>query len=150
MERENRVVLEMPGRPENVSLARLLVAQVAAQLQFTVADIEEIKIAVSEAVTNAVVHGYGEAGGPVRVEVGATAAGLEVVVLDHGRGIANLDLARQSAYSTDPERMGLGFSFMESFMDSVEVESAPGAGTRVVMRKRIPYPCGPAMASGGA
>lgn len=148
MVRENRVVLEMPSLPENVGLARLVVAQMAAQMQFTVSDIEEVKVAVSEAVTNAVVHGYGDAPGTVRLEAAAGPAGLEVVVSDRGRGIANLDLARQPAYSTDPERMGLGFVFMENFMDTVEVESAPGAGTRVVMRKRATR-CGPAIASSG-
>lgn len=146
---ENRVVLEMDSRPENVSLARLVVAQMAATLQFTVAEVEEVKVAVSEAVTNAMVHGYADRTGIVRVEVSATPGELEVVVCDRGRGIANLDLARQPAYSTDPERMGLGFVFMENFMDSVEVESAPGAGTRVVMRKRAGQACGPAVASGG-
>ncbi len=148
MFRENRAVLEMPSHPENVSLARLVVAQMAAAMHFTLTDIEEVKVAVSEAVTNAVVHGYAGGPGIVRVEVTAAHGGLEVIVCDQGRGIANLDLARQPAYSTDPERMGLGFLFMENFMDDVEVESAPGLGTRVLMRKRAGYPCEPAMASG--
>lgn len=146
---ENRVVLELPSRPENVSIARLVVAQMAAQLQFTVAEVEEAKVAVSEAVTNAIVHGYRGRAGIVRVEVCARPGELEVAVSDQGVGIEDIDLARQPAWSTDPERMGLGFVFMENFMDSVEVESRPGHGTRVVMRKRVGTEYGSAAASGG-
>lgn len=136
MAKENRVLLEMDGRPENVAVARVLVATVAAQHGFTVAEIEEIRVAVSEAVSNAVIHAYGTALGVVRLEVAARDGELEVAVADRGRGIADLELARQAAFSTDPERMGLGFVFMENFMDQVEVETAPGQGTRVRMRKR--------------
>ncbi|MCG0239029.1 MAG: anti-sigma F factor [Firmicutes bacterium] len=144
----NRVVLEIPSLPEHVSLARLLVAQMAAQLRFTVAEVEEIKVAVSEAVTNAIVHGYqGRGDGVVRLEVSLHPGELEVEVIDQGCGMADLELARQPAYSTDPDRMGLGFIFMENFMDHLEVRSEPGRGTRVRMRKRTGT-CGPVTTGG--
>lgn len=133
----NRVVLELAAVPENVGVARLVVAMVAAQAQFTVAEVDEAKLAVSEAVTNAVVHGYdAQPDRTVRVEIVFQSGGLEVVVIDHGRGITDLALAMQPAVSSDPDRMGLGFCFMESHMDSLRVESEPGRGTRVTMTKR--------------
>ncbi|HYF93456.1 MAG TPA: anti-sigma F factor [Symbiobacteriaceae bacterium] len=134
---QNRVVAELASVPQNVGVARLLVAMVAAQADFTVAEVDEAKLAVSEAVTNAVIHGYGsEPGHVVRLEITLENNRLEVVVADQGRGIDDISLAMQPAVSSDPDRMGLGFCFMESHMDSLEVESAPGRGTRVRMTKR--------------
>lgn len=134
----NRVAAELAAVPQNVGVARLLVAMVAAQADFTVAEIDEIKLAVSEAVTNAVVHGYNsEPDHVVRVEVLLAGTNLEVSVIDHGRGIEDVALARQPAVSSDPDRMGLGFCFMESHMDTLEIDSAPGRGTRVRMTKRV-------------
>jgi stage II sporulation protein AB (anti-sigma F factor) len=133
----NRVVAELASLPENVGVARLLAATVAAQADFTVSEVDEIKLAVSEAVTNAVVHGYNsETAHTVRLEVSLADGLLEVVVGDQGKGIEDVPLAMQPAVSSDPDRMGLGFSFMEAHMDSLEVESAPGRGTRVRMTKR--------------
>jgi stage II sporulation protein AB (anti-sigma F factor) len=133
----NRVAVELSSLPQNVGVARLLVAMVAAQAEFTVAEIDEVKLAVSEAVTNAVVHGYsGEPGHTVRLEVLLEGNSLEVLVADQGRGIEDVALAMQPAVSSDPDRMGLGFCFMESHMDSLQVDSAPGRGTRVRMVKR--------------
>jgi stage II sporulation protein AB (anti-sigma F factor) len=133
----NRVVMDLASIPENVGVARLLVAMVAAQADFTVAEVDEVKLAVSEAVTNAVVHAYSsEPDHLVHLEVTLEARTLGVTVEDHGRGIENIDLAMQPAVSSDPDRMGLGFCFMESHMDTLHVESAPGHGTRVVMTKR--------------
>jgi len=134
---QNRVVAELASVPQNVGVARLLVAMVAAQADFTVAEVDEIKLAVSEAVTNAVIHGYsGQPDQTVRVEVSLANNHLEVVVADEGRGIDDITLAMQPAVSSDPDRMGLGFCFMESHMDSLEVESSPGRGTRVRMTKK--------------
>lgn len=134
---QNRVVADLQSLPENVGLARLIVATVAAQAGFTLPDVEGIKLAVSEAVTNAIVHGYNsQAHQNVRLEVVLNGSMLEVVVEDKGRGIPDLDLARQPAVSSDPERMGLGFCFMESYMDELIVNTAVGQGTRVTMRKR--------------
>lgn len=147
---QNRIVLEVASLPENIGLCRLAVAALAGNLGFSVSDIEEIKVAVSEAVTNAVVHGYGgRADGVVRLESCTDSGGLYVAVEDWGCGIADVAQARTPAFTTDPERMGLGFVFMENFMDGVEVASSPGHGTRVVMRKALQDPSpGQALASG--
>lgn len=137
MVQRNRAVLELAAIPENVGVARLLVAMVSAQGDFTVAEVDEVKLAVSEAVTNAVVHGYQSDGRhSVRLEVTLEQNELEVVVTDSGRGIENVTLAMQPAVSSDPDRMGLGFCFMETHMDTLQVDSAPGRGTRVRMTKR--------------
>lgn len=137
MVERNRILLELLSIPENVGMARLLVAMVAAQGDFTVAEVDEVKLAVSEAVTNAVVHGYGsKPDRTIRLEASLENGLLEVAVTDQGRGIENLALAMQPAVSSDPDRMGLGFCFMESHMDSLHVDSQPGRGTRVLMTKR--------------
>jgi stage II sporulation protein AB (anti-sigma F factor) len=134
----NRVVAELSSLPENVGVARLLVAMVAAQGEFTVTEVDEVKLAVSEAVTNAVVHAYNsEPTHVIRLEVSLTDGLLEVIVTDQGRGIDDVALAMQPAVSSDPDRMGLGFCFMDSHMDTLEVDSAPGRGTRVRMTKRV-------------
>lgn len=134
---QNRVVLELAAIPENVGVARLTAALVAAQAEFTLAEVDEVKLAVSEAVTNAIVHGYRCDGSRmVRMEAALEDGELVIVVIDHGRGIEDVAMAMQPAVTTDPERMGLGFSFMEAHMDHVEVTSQVGQGTRVVMRKR--------------
>jgi stage II sporulation protein AB (anti-sigma F factor) len=138
----NRFVLEMPALPENVGLARLVAAGFAAQLPFSVSDVEELKVAVSEAVTNVVLHAY--AGTEVAEEERLLQVrGLlyqdrvEVEVVDWGRGIEDVTRAREPAFTTAADRMGLGFAFMESFADQVEVDSRPGQGTRVRLVKRL-------------
>lgn len=133
---DNYLFLEFPSLPANVGVARVAVASFAAQLEFTWAEIEEVRVAVSEAVTNAVVHAYPGRTGPVRVRARLQEGGLVVEVEDEGVGIADVAQARQTSFTTDPERMGLGFTFMESFMDAVEVWSEPGRGTRVSLTKR--------------
>ncbi|WP_338826597.1 anti-sigma F factor [Neomoorella thermoacetica] len=133
---ENSMALEFLSLPENVGLARVAVATFAAQVDMTLNELEEIKVAVSEAVSNAIIHGYeGKPRGMVRVTAEHTAAGLVITVTDQGRGIQDVALAMQPAYSTDPERMGLGFAFMQSFMDEVEVTSEVNRGTTVRMLK---------------
>lgn len=133
----NQVALEFAAIPENVGVSRLMVATLAGQAGFTIAEIDEVKLAVSEAVTNAVIHGYGTDGARmVRVEVGLESGLLTVVVIDQGRGMEDVAWAMQPAVSSDPERMGLGFAFMQSHMDSLVVDSTPGVGTRVTMTKR--------------
>lgn len=136
MEVQNTMQLEILAVPENVGVARLALGGFASQMDFSLAELDEIKVAVSEAVTNSVVHAY--PGGPGRVIISAThdAAELVITVRDQGRGIADVNQARQPSFSTDPERMGLGFVFMESFMDDLIVESRLGHGTVVTMRKR--------------
>ncbi len=138
----NWMRLELPALPENVALVRVAVGSLAAQLPFTLSDIEEIRVATSEAFSNAVLHAYPQATveqpGTVTVEARVDRGELEVSVADRGVGIPDVELARQPAYTTRDDRMGLGFVFMESFMDEVTVRTGPGAGTRVVLRKRCP------------
>jgi len=130
--------LEFLSIPANVAFARVTVAAFASQLDFTLSDLEEIKVAVSEAVGNSIIHGYENAPDKiVKVYAALTGDTLEVKVEDSGKGIEDVNLALQPAYSTDPERLGLGFVFMQSFMDSLQVESTPGRGTLIKMSKRV-------------
>ena len=115
-----------------------MVAAFAAQLDPTLEEINEVKTAVSEAVTNAIIHGYGEGGGEVTITCSlGPDNSLEVIVKDNGVGIADLDQAREPLFTTRPdlERSGMGFTVMEEFMDSVSVDSRPGQGTVVTMTK---------------
>ncbi|MCL4515234.1 MAG: anti-sigma F factor [Firmicutes bacterium] len=132
---KNYVHLEFPSDPENVGVARVLVASFAAQLDFTLEEIDEIRVATSEAVSNAIIHGYVHSPGMVSVRVNLYENLLEIIVEDQGVGIEDIALASQPSFSTDPERMGLGLVFMDSFMDKLEIDSAPGRGTRVRMLK---------------
>lgn len=132
----NRIRLEMEALPDNVALARVTVASFATQLDFTLEEVEDIRVAVSEAVTNSVVHAYSGGTGKVVVEGEHDGETLTLVISDLGKGIHDVTLARQPAYTTDPERMGLGFAIMESFSDELEVTSTPGRGTTVRMIKR--------------
>ena len=134
----NKCVLEFTSVPENVAFARVSVAAFASQLDCTLPELEEIKVAVSEAVGNAIIHGYrNKSDKTVRVLATIYKEGLEIRVEDNGIGITDIDMAMQPAYSTDPERMGLGFVFMQSFSDRLQVDSTPGIGTTVTMYKRI-------------
>lgn len=134
----NRMKLEFLGLPENVSFSRVVVAAFASQLGFTLDDLEEIKVATSEAVSNAIIHGYqNQPGGVIRLESCLGNNWLEIKIEDDGVGIANIEQAMQPAYTTCSERMGLGFSFMQSFMDEVKVESTVNRGTRIILRKLV-------------
>lgn len=134
----NRCFLEFNSNPENVGFARVAVAAFASQLDCTLPELEEIKVAVSEAVGNAIVHGYrNKHDKMVKLAVTIYKEGLEIRVEDKGVGIVDIDLAMQPAYSTDPERMGLGFVFMQSFSDRLQVDSTLGKGTTVTMFKNI-------------
>lgn len=134
----NRFRLEFPSRPDNVALARVTVAAFAAQLDPTVEELDDIKGAVSEAVANSIVHGYDSStDGIVILEAVLYGDAIEICVEDSGKGIEDVSKAMEPEFSSDPERLGLGFSFMRSFMDSVQVDSTPGKGTRVVMRKQF-------------
>ncbi|HSW10633.1 MAG TPA: anti-sigma F factor [Bacillota bacterium] len=135
--RENILRLEFLNLPANIGVARNAIGTFAVQIPFTLDEVDEIRLAVSEAVTNAVVHAYPGDRGWVRVTAWFADGALELTVDDDGCGIPDLAAARAATYTTDPERMGLGFSFMDSFMDQVEVRPGPsGRGTRVLMRKR--------------
>ena len=125
---------------ENESFARVVIAAFAVQLSPTVSEIADIKTAVSEAVTNAIVHGYEGSSGMVTLRAAIDdRSTITVEVRDSGRGIADVPKAMEPFFTTHPEqeRSGMGFAVMQTFMDDVDVESAPGKGTIVRMSKRI-------------
>ena len=143
--RENRMeqesmMLTMDSLSKNEEFARVAVAVFASRLDPTLEELDDIKTAVSEAVTNAVIHGYQNGEGTIEICARAQADGLlTVTVKDTGIGIADIKKAMEPMFTTAPEgeRSGMGFSFMEAFMDQVEVVSAPGKGTAVTMKKKI-------------
>ena len=141
MEWINEMRLDFPARPENEAFARLAVSGFMLPLDPTMEELADVKTAVSEAVTNAIIHGYaGMAEGVVRLRAAYSAEGaVQIDVMDRGCGIRDVERARQPFYttSTDEERSGMGFTVMESFMDRVAVHSAPGRGTTVRLFKRI-------------
>ncbi len=135
----NEVKLEFPSRSSNEGFARGTVACFAAQMDPTLSELEDIKTAVSEGVTNAILHAYPDTIGTVSLKIRILQGNLlEITVRDRGRGIADVEQARQPMFTTGgEERSGMGFTIMESFMDSVSVRSTPGRGTTVVMKKRL-------------
>jgi stage II sporulation protein AB (anti-sigma F factor) len=135
---KNQVKMSIQSLSENVGIARITAAAFAAQLDFTLNEIEEIKVAVSEAISNSVIHAYcGQPDGMIDFIMNLYDDKIEYIVSDAGKGIADIHLARQPSYSTDPERMGLGFVFMESFMDELDILSEPNQGTTVKMAKKL-------------
>ena len=139
MKVENQVTLEFPSRSANEGFARAAAACFAAQLDPTLEEVNDIKTAVSEAVTNAIVHAYPDTIGRVTVKLRVREGNLlEIVVKDRGVGIADVERARTPLFTTGgEERSGMGFTIMESFMDTLKVRSAPGKGTTVTMGRRI-------------
>ena len=135
----NEVTLAFPSRSSNEGFARAAVSCFAAQMDPTLNELEDIKTAVSEAVTNAIVHAYPEALGKVRLKLKLFDDGrLEIAVQDWGVGIADVEQARTPLFTTgNEERSGMGFTIMESFMDTLKVRSKPGKGTTVVMSRRL-------------
>lgn len=139
MKIENQVTLEFPSRSANEGFARAAAACFAAQLDPTLEEVNDIKTAVSEAVTNAIVHAYPDTLGKVSVKLRIKEGHvLEIVVKDWGVGIADVEQARTPLFTTgNEERSGMGFTIMESFMDTLKVRSAPGKGTTVTMARKI-------------
>lgn len=138
MKKREIMTMKMESRSENEEFARVVVAVFAARLDPTVEEIDDIKTAVSEAVTNAVIHGYRSGEGIITLEAAIEENILTLTISDEGVGIADVEQAMEPMFTTEPEeRSGMGFSFMEAFMDQVEVISAPGKGTSVTMRKKI-------------
>ncbi|MCR4962331.1 MAG: anti-sigma F factor [Firmicutes bacterium] len=132
----NVVKLEFFSRSENVSLARLAAAAMAAERQISMAELDELKVAVSEAVSNAIIHGYqGKEDGLITMTLISSAQRLSISVHDDGVGIEDVEQAMKANFSSSGERMGLGFAFMQAFTDGVEVTSYPGAGATVVLHK---------------
>lgn len=135
----NEVTLEFPSHSSNEGFARSAAACFAAQMDPTLNELEDIKTAVSEAVTNAIVHAYPDAIGKVTLKLRVCPGNvLELTVKDRGRGIADVEKAREPMFTTGgEERSGMGFTIMESFMDNLTVRSVPGRGTTVTMKKKL-------------
>ena len=135
----NYIKLEFPSKSVNEGYARSAVAAFAAQLDPTMEELGDIRTAVSEAVTNAIVHAYPDSIGTIWLKARIVDDDLlEITVRDKGRGIPDVDQAMQPLFTTGgEERSGMGFTIMESFMDKLTVKSTPGRGTTVVMRKKI-------------
>ena len=136
---ENYVTLEFLSRSSNEGFARVAAAGFAAQLDPTLDELGDIKTAVSEAVTNAIVHGYPDQLGKIVMKLKLLENNtLEITVRDWGKGIEDIQQARQPLFTTGgEERSGMGFTIMESFMDRLTVKSTSGRGTTVTMRLRI-------------
>lgn len=139
MNTDNYMELVFPAASQNEAFARVCAAAFAARLDCTLEEISDIKTAVSEAVTNAVVHAYGERGGKVILRGRICGATVSFEVQDFGRGIADIEQAMQPFYSTGncEERSGMGFTVMQSFMDRVTVRSSPNQGTTVRLEKQL-------------
>ncbi len=137
--RHNEMETHFLSLPENESFARVVIAAFAVQISPTVSEIADVKTAVSEAVTNAIVHGYEGSQGMVTLRAMIDDRMLTIEVQDKGRGIPDVEKAMEPFFTTHPEqeRSGMGFAVMQTFMDDVAVHSVPGKGTTVRMRKRM-------------
>lgn len=138
--KENKVRIEFLAKSENEAFARVSVAAFIAQLDPTIEELTDIKTVVSEAVTNSIIHGYGnDESKIVAIEVRIEGKEIEILIEDKGEGIENIELAKEPLYTSRPdlERSGMGFTVMETFMDGLEVDSQSGVGTRVIMKKKL-------------
>lgn len=136
---KNEIYLEMESVSENESFARIVVAAFITRLNPTLEQLADIKTAVSEAVTNAIIHGYGGKEGIIKLRCRIEGRRLMIWITDDGVGIEDVKKAMEPLYTTRPEweRSGMGFTFMETFMDHMEVESEPGKGTKVYLAKQL-------------
>lgn len=136
---DNEMRLEFISNPNNEALARIAVASFTATLDPTIEEISDIKTAVSEAVTNSIIHGYEKTHGKVIIKARIKNNVVEIEIIDQGKGIENIEKAREPLFTTKPEeeRSGMGFTIMESFMDEVKVTSKIGQGTTIFMKKTI-------------
>lgn len=136
---ENEMQLEFISKSNNEAFARISVAAFVAQLDPTVEEISDIKTAVSEAVTNCIIHGYEDTEGIVKIICKIIGNSITIEISDTGKGIENIEEARKPLYTSKPnlERSGMGFTIMESFMDEMKIESIVGLGTKVTMKKLI-------------
>jgi stage II sporulation protein AB (anti-sigma F factor) len=132
---DNRAKLIIESRTDNLGLARVTTASFASQLDFTVAEIEELKVAISEAISNSIIHGYQEEVGEIIIDMKLEHEQLVLLVEDEGSGIEDSDEAIKASYTTTDNRMGLGLTFIDSFMDNFDIESEENAGTIVTMTK---------------
>lgn len=136
---ENEMKLEFPSKSSNEAFARIAVAAFVSQLDPTIEELSDIKTAVSEAVTNCIIHGYEDTYGVVKIISKIKNDTIEIEISDNGKGIENIELARKPLYTSKSniERSGMGFTIMESFMDEVHIESVLNLGTKIIMKKRV-------------
>ena len=136
---ENEMKLEFLSKSSNEAFARITVAAFASQLDPTIEELADIKTAVSEAVTNCIIHAYENREGIIKIVCRIVQNSIFIEIADSGIGIENIEIAKQPLYTSKPnlERSGMGFTIMESFMDEMKVESIVGLGTKVSMRKNI-------------
>ena len=136
---DNEMKLEFLSKSSNEAFARITVAAFASQLDPTIEELADIKTAVSEAVTNCIIHGYENTSGIVKIECKLKDNCIEIQISDTGKGIEDIETAKKPLYTTKAniERSGMGFTIMESFMDELKVESIPEMGTKVTMKKFI-------------
>lgn len=136
---KNEMKLEFLSKSANEAFARISVAAFASQLDPTIEEIADIKTSVSEAVTNSIIHAYPNGDGIVKVVARLSEDEIEIEVSDTGEGIANIEEAKEPLFTSkcNLERSGMGFTIMESFMDSLKVESIVGLGTKITMKKKI-------------
>ena len=139
MKNTNEMEVVFDSKSINEGFARVAVAAFMTQLNPTLEEVSDVKTAVSEAVTNAIIHGYEKEIKKIRIYCRTAGQHLYIEIEDHGKGIEDVEKAMQPLYTTKPEleRSGMGFSFMEAFMDEISVESEPGKGTVVKMQKEI-------------
>lgn len=136
---DNKMKIEFFSKSENESFARVAVAAFISQLDPTIEEITDVKTAISEAVTNSIIHGYENKKGIVTIEAEICEDEVTLIVKDGGVGIDNIEIAMQPLYTSRPdlERSGMGFTVMETFMDTLEVTSEKKYGTKVVMKKKF-------------
>lgn len=140
MNKINEMRIDFAAQPENEAFARVAVGAFLLPLNPTLEEMEDVKTAVSEAVTNAIIHGYQGKGGMIRLSAELYEdKQIHIEVVDCGVGIADVAKAREPLYTSSPEmeRSGMGFTVMETFMDSLSVQSAPGCGTTIHMEKKL-------------
>ena len=137
--RENNMMIEFDSRSENEGFARVAVAAFVTLLNPTLEEIEDVKTAVSEAVTNSIIHGYGERIEKIILKAAIKEDTVYLEITDYGCGIENIEKAMEPMYTTRPdlERSGMGFAFMEAFMDEIHIESEVNKGTTIYMNKKI-------------
>jgi len=137
--KDNTMKLEIPSKSQNEAFARVVVASFASQLDPTIEELADIKTAVSEAVTNAIIHGYENRIEKILIECNIIGNRLEIIIEDFGTGIPNIEEAMEPFYTSRPEleRSGMGFTVMETFMDSLEIFSEENKGTKIKMVKEF-------------
>ncbi len=137
---DNKVKIEFESKSQNEGFARVAVSAFVSQLDPTLDEISDVKTAVSEAVTNSIIHGYeGKENEKVVIEAEISGRQVTITISDSGKGIEDIEKAKEPLYTSRPdlERSGMGFTVMETFMDSMEVFSVKGEGTKVVLKKKF-------------